>query len=50
MGWIWGERVGLSGVKWVGKLGCFWKMNGNVVSLGVRGSEGWGDGRVMFDL
>ena len=28
-----GERVGLSGVKGVGKLGCFWKMNGNVVSL-----------------
>ena len=23
-----GERVGLSGVR-VGKLGCFWKMNGN---------------------
>ena len=26
-----GERVGLSGVKGVGKLGCFWKMNGNGV-------------------
>ena len=26
-----GNGNGLGGVKGVGKLGCFWKMNGNVV-------------------
>ena len=37
-----GNGNGLSGVKGVGKLGCFWKMNGN----GVRCVVGVSWGRV----
>ena len=37
-----GNGNGLSGVKGVGKLGCFWKMNGNGWNGEVRVSCGVG--------